>query len=82
MRIQISAPKDSGNGRFNLNFAFPLALLRWRFVWKHLPEGSRQYAVIAPQMMRALRQYKKENGSWNLVEVQTADKETRVLIRV
>ena len=82
MRITISAPKESGKGRFNLNLAFPLALVGWRFIWKHLPQESRQYAVIAPQMAKALCEYKRENGSWNLVEVQTADGEAKVLIRV
>ena len=82
MRICINAPKGDGEGRFRLYLPIPLWMARFSFIWKHLPEPSRQYAAIAPELVKALRQYKRENGSWNLVEVHTADGEANVVIRV
>ena len=81
MRISIDAPKEN-NGRFRLNLPVPLWICRFGFIWKHLPKESQQFAPIASEVVKALKDYKKENGSWNLVEVQTADNETQVLVRV
>ncbi len=82
MRINVIAPREDGRKDFHLNLPVPLFMAGWSFIWKHLPKESRQYADIAPQLVKALRQYKRENGSWNLVEVHTADGRTRVTIRV
>ena len=81
MRIRISAPKDNGK-RFHLYLPVPLFVARWGFIWKHLPEPSRQYAPVASKVVSALKEYKRQNGSWNLVEVQTADGSTTVEIKV
>ena len=81
MRINVVAPRENGK-TFRLHLPVPLFMAGWSFIWKHLPPESRQYAQIAPDLVRAMRQYKRQNGSWNLVEVETADKRTKVFIRV
>ncbi len=81
MRIKVVTPRENGKV-FRLRLPVPLFLAGWSFIWKHLPPQSRQYAAIAPQLVRAMRQYKRTYGSWNLVEVETADKSTNVVIRV
>ena len=82
MRISICAPKEGKPGKFRLFLPVPLWVARFRFVWKHLPEESRQYAVIAPELVKAMRKYKRENGSWDLVAVDTADGQTHIRIRI
>ena len=82
MRRSICAPKEDKPGNFRLNLPVPLWAARFRFIWKFLPEESRKYEPIAMDLVRALRTYKRENGSWNLVEVDTADGSTHVRIRV
>ena len=83
MRITINAPREDKPGRrFRLYLPVPLSLLGWRFIWKHLPEQSRMYAPIASDLVRALKEYRRKYGSWNLVEVHTADDDTHVRIRI
>lgn len=81
MRISVVAPREDSDKRFRLFLPVPLWIARWRFIWKFLPEPSRQYEPVAKELVRALKQYKRENGSWDLVEVNTTDG-TRVRIRV
>ena len=82
MRIRVVAPgKDEGK-QFRLFLPVPLGIARWRFIWRFLPQETRQFAPFAAELVRALKQYKRENGSWNLVEVNRADGKTRVEIRI
>ena len=81
MRINVVAPRENGKV-FRLRLPVPLFLASWSFIWKHLPPESIQFADVAPQLVKALRQYKRTYGSWNLVEVETADNRTKVVIRV
>lgn len=82
MRIRIIAPREDKPGNFRLNLPVPLWVARLRFIWKFLPEESRKYEPIAADLVKAMKKFKRENGSWNLVEVDTADGSTHVLIRV
>ena len=82
MRIRVVAPRENTDKTFRLFLPVPLGIARWRFIWRFLPEGARLYAPVADKLVRALKQYKRENGSWNLVEVNTADGKTRVEIKV
>lgn len=81
MRIKVVAPREDSGKSFRLFLPVPLGIASWSFIWRFLPEQSRIYAPIAKDLVRALRQYKRENGSWNLVEVNTTDG-TRINIRV
>ena len=40
------------------------------------------YAPIASELVKALKEYRRRYGSWNLVEVHTADDDTHVTIRI
>ena len=82
MKIRIRAPRENGKGNFRLFLPVPLGLAKCRFIWKHLPQEQRFWADIAPHVVEALKQYKRENGSWNLVEVHSADDGTDVVIRI
>ena len=73
MTIKINAKKDEGEGRIKLHFPVPLVLLNLGFVWNHLPPEQKQYKPIAKELVRALKEYKRQNGSWDLVNVQTAE---------
>ena len=44
--------------------------------------APREDKPIAADLVKAMKEFKRENGSWNLVEVDTADGSTHVLIRV
>lgn len=81
MRISVVAPREDSDKCFRLFLPVPLGIAGWSFIWRFLPEQSRMYTPIAKELVRALRQYKRENGSWNLVEVNTTDG-TRISIRV
>ena len=81
MRISVVAPREDSDKCFRLFLPVPLGIAGWSFIWRFLPEQSRMYAPIAKELVRALRQYKRENGSWNLVEVNTTDG-TQISIRV
>ncbi len=80
MTIKINAPKDDGEKRIKLFLPVPLGLLNIRFIWKYLPPEQRQYQAIARDIVKALKEFKKENGPWNLVEVDAED--AKVLIRI
>ena len=82
MRIRVIAPREDPEKQFRLFLPVPLGIARWRLIWRFLPEEARLYAPVAAELVRALKQYKRENGSWNLVEVNTADGNTRVEIKV
>lgn len=82
MRIRICAPRENGKGNFRLLLPVPLGIAKWNFIWKHVPEEQRIYAGMASQLVKALKQYKRENGSWNLVEVHRAEDNTHVTIRI
>ena len=73
MTIKINAKKDEGEGRIKLHFPVPLVLLNLGFVWNHLPPEQKKYKPIAKELVRALKEYKRQNGSWDLVNVQTAE---------
>lgn len=79
MRISIDAPRDNDK-RFRLFLPVPLWIARLRFIWRFLPEESRQYAPVAAELVRVLKMYKRENGSWNLIEVDSRD--THMEIRI
>lgn len=82
MRIRVIAPREDTDKQFRLFLPVPIGIVRWRFIWRFLPEEARRYAPVAAELVRALKQYKRENGSWNLVEVNRADGKTRVEIKV
>ena len=82
MRIRICAPRENKPGNFRLNLPVPLWIARFSFIWKHLPAESRKFEPIAAELVKALKDFKRENGSWNLVEVDKADGSTHVMIRV
>ena len=82
MRIRVIAPREDTDKQFRLFLPVPLGIARWRFIWRFLPEEARRYAPVAAELVRALKQYKREHGSWNLVEVNRADGKTRVEIKV
>jgi len=79
MIVKINAPRDNGK-RIRLFFPVPLWLARMKFIWKFVPPEGRQYAEMAPEMIRALQDYKRMYGPWNLVEVDSKD--AHVLIRI
>ena len=81
MRISVVAPRDESQKNFRLFLPVPLWIARWHFIWRFLPEESQKYAPIAKDLVRAMREYKRANGSWNLIEVDSTDG-TRVRIRV
>ncbi len=80
MTIRINAPKDDGEKRIKLFFPVPLALLNIPFIWRFLPAEQRQYQGIAGDIVKALKEFRRENGPWNLVEVDSED--AKVLIRI
>lgn len=80
MTIRVDTPKENGNGRFRLFLPVPLGLLSTRFALNFIPREYRQYSGAAHALVRALKEYKRLNGSWNLVEVESGD--THVLIRI
>lgn len=82
MRISIRAPRENGKGTFRLFLPVPLWIARCGFIWKYLPEEQRYWAGMARELVRALKEYKRQNGSWNLVEVQRAEDNTHVTIRI
>ena len=82
MRIRVVASREEAGRQFRLCLPVPLGIARWRFIWRFLPEEAGRYAPAAAKLVRALKQYKRENGSWNLVEVNAADGNTRVEIKV
>ncbi len=82
MRIRVIAPREDTGKTFRFYLPVPLGIARWRFIWRFLPEEARRYAPVAAELVRALKQYKREHGSWNLVEVNRADGKTRVEIRI
>jgi len=82
MRIRICAPRENGKGNFRLFLPVPLGIAKWRFIWNHLPAEQRIWADLAPALVDAIRQYKRENGSWDLVEVHCPKDNTHVTIRV
>jgi hypothetical protein len=82
MRIRVIAPREDPEKQFRLFLPVPLGIARWRFIWRFLPEEARLYAPVAAELVRALKQYKREYGSWNLVEVKTADGKTHVEIKI
>ncbi len=81
MTIKIDSRKDEGEGRFRLFLPVPLGLLNIPFVWRFLPPEQKQYQTIAGEIVKALRDFKKKNGSWDLVDVHSADGDV-VVIRV
>ena len=82
MRIRVIAPREDPEKQFRLCRPGPLGIARWRVIWRFLPEEARLYAPVAAELVRALKQYKREYGSWNLVEVKTADGKTHVEIKI
>ncbi len=82
MRIRVIAPREDTGKTFRLFLPVPLGIARWRFIWRFLPQEARQFAPFAAELVRALKQYKREHGSWNLVEVNRADGRTRVEIKI
>ncbi|MBR2281373.1 MAG: hypothetical protein IJ863_01985 [Spirochaetales bacterium] len=81
MRIRINEPKENGSRRFRLNLPVPLGLLNLPLTWRFLPPEQKQYQPIAKALVKALKEYRKENGSWNLVEVHTHDNQD-IIIRI
>ncbi len=82
MKIKVNVKRDDESGkRVRLSLPVPLSILKWRFIWRYVPEESRKYAQMAPQLADALQRYKKEYGSWDLVDVLTHDGDV-VKIRV
>ncbi len=73
MRISINVPKEDSDGRFRMFLPIPLGLLKMKFLWRHMPPEEQKYAAIAGELVKALRQYKRENGPWDLVEVHSHD---------
>ena len=79
MRICIDAPRDN-NKRFRLFLPVPLWFARLRFIWRFLPEDIRMYEPAAKEIIRILKEYRRQNGSWNLVEVDSQDTHIRIRI--
>ena len=79
MRISIDAPKDD-NKRFRLFLPVPLWFARFRFIWRILPEDIRMYEPAATEIIRILKEYKRQNGPWDLVEVDSKDTHIRIRI--
>ena len=82
MKIMINAPRESGKGRFRLALALPLGIAKWKFIWRHLPQEARMYEDVAAKAVQALRNYRRQYGHWDLVEVYQQDDGTRVRIRI
>ena len=81
MIIKVNAPKEEKEGRIHFTIPVPLSLLQLKFIWRFLPEEQRIYQSMATELVKALKQYKRENGSWILVEVHSHD-DANVLIRI
>ena len=82
MRVSIRAPRENRKGYFRLNLWVPLGIAGWRFIWRFVPEEAKPYTAITAEVVRALKEFKRENGPWNLVEVDSPDNNTHVVIRV
>ena len=82
MRITINAPRESGKGRFRLALALPLGIAKWKFIWRHLPEEARKYEDVASKSVQVLKDYRRQYGHWDLVDVYQQDDGTRVRIRI
>jgi len=81
MTIKINVPKEEGEGRMRFTLPVPLGLLNIPFIWRFLPPEQQKYQSMARELVKALKQFKKQNGSWNLVEVDSKE-EGLVRIRI
>lgn len=79
MRICIDAPRDN-NKRFRLFLPVPLWFARFSFIWRIIPEDIRMYEPAAKEIIRILKEYRRQNGPWNLVEVDSKDTHIRIRI--
>lgn len=85
MRIEVSTPELP----FPIKLVFPLGVLRsgwiWRLALKYTEHSQKQTVMSYRDMIMnstdVLDDYVRENGHFNLVEVEEKDG-TRVLIRV
>ena len=66
MKIQI---RESGNRGFTI--PLPLSLLQSRFLYR-FSEDWKEYADYVIPIVRGLKQFKKENGSFVLVEIYSS----------
>lgn len=81
MKIRVFSPKDDQKKAFRLYLPIPLGILKWRVIWKYAPEETKPYLEFANVLVDAMKEYKRANGGWDLVDISTSDG-TKVNIRI
>lgn len=76
MIIRIKQNKSEESKGRNIFFPVPLFVFKWRFVREQLSKELEGFETVVPLLIDALREYKRKNGHWTLVEVDTADGES------
>lgn len=72
-----------------IKLSLPTSLLKWNVIWKFIIRNTDpdereeliQYRQIVSECLEVLRQYVRENGHFNLVEVENEDGDY-VLVRL
>lgn len=76
MKIKVNAQ----NHRFSL--WFPLSAIKWRFIWKNIDQENKEidYRKMTSKVYKELKKWKKENGSFTLVDVESKDAIVKITI--
>lgn len=64
-----------------LVFLFPVSAVKWRFIWRYTGAEYKKYYKISKDIYKALKKYVRENGHFDLVDVDSNDGD-RVKIRI
>lgn len=82
MIIKFAIPSDSHKDRIiKFSIPIPITLAGSKLLWKLVPKRIRKFAPCVKDAVKALKQFRRHNGRWNIIDVYSPDG-SHVVIRV